>query len=316
MPIDAETVIEGYRLLLGRDPESEAMIAQQCGGHESASTFLRQLVESEEYKGRQPRGVTELAQIHLERPSATIEVETSPETLSRLLERVQRQWMKLGQDDPYWSVITDDRFRRHRLDEEAMKIFFKSGEFAAKLLPRFETAAGTRVKRGTCFELGCGVGRITYWLSKQFDRVIAADISIGNLALCRENLAAKGVTNVDFLLIDSFSKFEEVDEFDCLYSMIVLQHNPPPVQLTILDALLPKISSEGGCLFQTPDQLPDYSFSADAYLREPEEQMGMHALPMADVLRALQRHRLLVLGVAMDGWTGAYGSYTYFATKS
>jgi len=46
-----------------------------------------------------------------------------------------------------------------------------------------------------------------------------------------------------------------------------------------------------------------------------EEVMDIHCLPKPVVLRLLHENGLQVRDVEMDTWVGAFGSYTYFATK-
>ncbi len=101
--------------------------------------------------------------------------------------------------------------------------------------------------------------------------------------------------------------------FDFLFSVIVLQHNPPPVQKVILDKLFSKMNPGGGCLFEIPTELPHYSFRLDEYLAFPVPVMEMHALPMREVLSLLQRHQIPVLEVRPDPMTGVFGSFTFFA---
>jgi hypothetical protein len=147
-----------------------------------------------------------------------------------------------------------------------------------------------------------------------FEHVIAADISPGNLFRCGEWMEKKGIANVTTLLLTSPYQLGNIAHFDFLYSVIVLQHNAPPVQKILLDKLLPKINSDG-CLFQTPDNLPNYSYSATDHLNSTLAVMDSHCLPKPVVLRLLHEHGLQVRDVQMDPWNGNWGSYTYFATR-
>jgi SAM-dependent methyltransferase len=213
-------------------------------------------------------------------------------------------------------VLTDDAFRGSRLDVELRDKFYATGAEAVALIDTVATRCGVAVDpQGVCLEFGCGVGRVTLHLARRFRRVVAVDISAGNLALCREMLAARGVDNVEVVQIGTPEDVRALPHFDFLASTIVFQHNPPPVQHYLLDVLLKKISAFGGFLFQLPTHTPDYSFRADVYLASAMEEMELHSLPMADVLRLFAKHRLQPLEVLMDGWTGVYGSHTFFGVK-
>lgn len=310
MPIDREDVVAGYRALLRREPESDDAIDQHARAANSLADFLREIVGSEEY-----RRLTNPASEAFWNPGQEIDVFVPVDTLDRLMMRTQRQWKKLGEEEPYWSVVVTERFRKARMNAETTKEILDSGATSANLIGHFESRTKTVLPRGSCFELGCGVGRVTYWLAKMFDKVVAADISPGNIALCRENLESRGVFNVEYMLVDRLSDYDEVAPFDVLFSVIVLQHNTPPIQRLILEKLLSRTSPRGGCLFQLPVYIPNYAFNADRHLATEDEEIDMHALPMHAVLQELSRSGLRILDVVTDHWTGMPGSYTFFAAR-
>jgi trans-aconitate methyltransferase len=106
-----------------------------------------------------------------------------------------------------------------------------------------------------------------------------------------------------------------IPRYDVLFSTIVFQHNPPPVQRFLLDRLLGKLNPGGAFFFQIPTHTPRYGFVADDYLASPMGVMELHNLPMPDVFKILAHHRLTPLEVLMDIWTGLYGSHTFFGVK-
>jgi SAM-dependent methyltransferase len=312
MSIEKRLVADGYRALLDREPESDAILEAHAQSASSFEQLLLSLAKSEEYKSKVFMQGLRSA---LYSPPQDIDVTVSSEELTLLMERVKREWKKLGEDDPYWSVLSEDRYRSKRLSEQEISEFLSSGRDSAEMIDLFEARSQRTFNRGTCFELGCGVGRVTCHLSKMFQRVIAVDISPGNIELCRNNLAASGISNVDCLLIDELDDYKSLPQFDFMFSVIVLQHNTPPVQKFILDCLLGKIRVGGGCLFQLPSELPSYSFNIAKYLATDDELIEMHALPMSFVLDALREHHLQIVQVLPDSWTGSPGSFTYFATR-
>jgi hypothetical protein len=124
-----------------------------------------------------------------------------------------------------------------------------------------------------------------------------------------------GMKNVQTILLESPEQLLEFGPVDFFYSVIVLQHNPPPVQKVLLNNILAKVTPGGGCLFQTPANLPNYSFSVEKYLSSDLRVFDMHCLPKAEVLNILHENKLQIRDIEIDPWTGAPGSYTYFATK-
>ena len=186
-----------------------------------------------------------------------------------------------------------------------------------------ETAAARAGKKlppdWTCFELGCGVGRVTASLAKRFKHVIASDISHPHLRLASEHLHSKGVGNVTFLQLKSLETLKNLEPFDIFYSVIVLQHNPPPLIYRLLQLILDKVRAGGCVYFQVPVGYPDYSFSITDYLTSIERGEGtmeMHVLPQVDLFRVLDEQGFRILDLQRDNWPGpAYQSVSVFAEK-
>jgi 2-polyprenyl-3-methyl-5-hydroxy-6-metoxy-1,4-benzoquinol methylase len=245
-----------------------------------------------------------------------IDIGGSASQLKSLFKRIQGQWTRLGENDPHWSVITEDRFRSSTIKEN-IREFNESGRGTANLLKVFANRSGVDISRGACLELGCGVGRITRFLAEQFDTVTAIDISKGNLRACKAYLSESSIENVETLLLAEPGQIREIEEFDVFVSFIVLQHNPPPVQRFLLQQILSKIRRGGVCLFQTPTHIRGYRFAIDDYLGSPDQTMEMHCLPMSEVLSILQMNGFRILEVLQDSWAGESAwSHTFFAIRS
>ena len=181
-----EDVVETYKVFLEREPESAEVIALHRAGHANRASFLLAMTHAPEFTNR-VAGLAVRQALHgqLIAPVAAIQHEAPPETLTRLLDRIRRQWTHLGETEPHWSVLTADRFKANQInDPKNMEEFHASGQREARLIDLFGERTGVPHHGGVCIELGCGVGRVTRRLADRFDKVIALDISPGNLALC------------------------------------------------------------------------------------------------------------------------------------
>ncbi len=316
IPGRREAIAACYRAILGRPPESQQVVDEKIAGGVDLEEVIRDLLESQEYKdrvsleiaGRPRRGVGD----YLHAPPQPVDVEVSEAQLAALFERLREGWRKLGEEEPFWSVYTHDEYRSANVDSAALERLYASGAEHAGLIELFAARSGIALPRGVCLELGCGVGRVTKHLAAAFERVIAVDISDGNMRQCRAMAEREGLTNIDFVVLGSPEELAALPPFDVLYSMIVLQHNQPPVQHHMLDVLLGKLRPGGVFLFQTQTYYPGYEFDIDAYLAMPSSNMEMHSLPMSRALRLIARHGGRVLEVLQDGWTGRQGSHTFF----
>src|SRR5579863_2311530 len=234
--MNPEDVRVAYRMILGREPESEEVIFLHARQYHSLDELRCALLASEEFQRLASN--SSFSHKSLNGEPIEVEIDASPSQLSAMMRRVESQWQRLGSSEPHWSVITADAFRAaHIKDTEAA--FYETGRGFIECLQQTAERSGVSLSGfRDCFELGCGVGRLTVWLAGLFERVVAADISPPHLALAREALDRR---DVHLLHLDSFDAIETVPEFDVFISVIVLQHNPPPLIAMLLRAVLKKL---------------------------------------------------------------------------
>lgn len=314
-----EDVVEGYKVFLEREPESAEVIAQHRAAHPHRGSFLHALSHAPEFT-RRVSGLAVRQALHnlLIAPPPAVQHEAPSELMTRLLDRVRRQWTLLGETDPHWSVLTFDRFRTGQIDDPKNRAEFNdSGEREAKLIDIFGARTGVPHHGGVCIELGCGVGRVTRRLADRFDKVIALDISPGNLAHCDAYMAQEGVANVETRLMQGIEDFDSLPEADFFFTAITLQHNPPPVQKLVLRKIFQRLRPNGLALFQVLGEAANYSFEAESYLNTPPPEMEMHVLPRAVVLAEMRAQGVFPLDVVADAHTGdIIGSVTFYGQKT
>ena len=223
--------------------------------------------------------------------SELIETELSAIALQDMFQHVERCWTALGEQEPHWSVLTQPEYRAARIVDSRVK-FYQSGKHDANMLLDAAARCGVRLPtRGACFELGCGVGRVSIWLASIFDRLLAADISTPHLREAEQEFRSRNLLNASTIAITGMNMLGALPPFDCFYSVIVLQHNPPPVIRWMLETILGQLRSGGIGFFQLPVHLPNYSFVANTYLNtlETRQEMEVHALPRSALMKVLQR---------------------------
>lgn len=204
---------------------------------------------------------------------------------------IERCWTRLGEEEPHWSVLTQPEFRAAHISE-SMSQFYQSGKHDSDLLVDAARRCNVSLPTdGVCFELGCGVGRVTIWLASLFAQVIAADVSKPHLKIAEHAFRTRNQSNVYVLPITQIDALNGLRPFDCFFSLIVLQHNPPPVIRWLLKSVLTQLRPGGVAFFQLPVHLPDYRFAADSYLAgsDASTEMEVHALPLDAVWNVLQQ---------------------------
>ncbi len=248
-----------------------------------------------------------------------IEVKTGEATLHRLLDQVQRSWKKLGEEVPHWSVVTRDEFKPDQFDAHEEE-FWRSGEGDVQRFFIWAARNGIPVDSGwTCLEYGCGTGRLTAVLAQRFSKVIACDVSAPHMALAARKLKDQGNTNVEFVSVNSLAALDSLPPVDLIFSVIVLQHNPPPVIAALLERLLARLRPGGVAYFQVPTRARGYTFKVDDYLRDRKDklEMEMHVIPQKDVFEILRRAGCELIEVQPDNMTGSldFISNTFLVRK-
>jgi SAM-dependent methyltransferase len=138
-------------------------------------------------------------------------------------DRAADDWNTLGETEPFFAVLTEERFLRDRMSDDDREAFFASGD--ADIAQILDLVPDFRPR--SALDFGCGVGRLARALAKRVDRVVGVDAAPSMLRLAREN-----VPGATFLA-------EIPDErFDLIVSLIVFQHIPVKRGEALLDELL------------------------------------------------------------------------------
>lgn len=301
--LSREEVAAAYQYLLGRLPENEDVIVHHQN-HESLAALRQEIMQSAEFEMlyqqiaediSEPLGSETLA------PISPIETEASGSTREEMWARVAQNWRQLGEDAPHWSVLTLEKFRPESIDANR-DAFRESGaldmavvDAALERLPD-----GDALRAGLCIEVGCGVGRATRGLSERFSRVLAVDVSAPHLEIAKADLTASGHSNVDYRCMKRIEDYADLEAPNFFFSRIVLQHNPPPVQVAILRSILGNLATPGAALFQVITHISDYRFDAEQYLAGDHVGMEMHAVPQSVLFSILQQAELDVVEIDRD----------------
>jgi SAM-dependent methyltransferase len=298
--IDRAEIDRAFEVCLRREVgNEEAYVFFE--GLDSLDSVYTTLFDSPEFRGRLLPPAPDVAVAPLEIESAATAAD-----LERMVAHVEQTWTRLGETEPHWSVITDPRFKATRF-EANRDLFDAYGEQDAIRLDAAAARAGMDLTRyGTCFELGCGVGRITAWLASRFAHVIGADISLAHLGTARAALA--GRDNVELLHITRLAGLAALPAYDIFYSRIVLQHNPPPVIAAILAQILGGLPPGGAGFFQVPVWIPGYRFCVADYLAGLRTgPMEMHALPQHQLFAIVEQAGCRVLELREDALGPQFG---------
>ncbi len=241
-------------------------------------------------------------------------------------ERYQRQWETLGAEDPFWAVLTDPRMKDGGWDKAA---FFQTGvDEIDGVLARI-AQLGIELQFDTALDYGCGVGRLTRALATPFQRVTALDISDAMLSVAR--IENQQCANIHFIRTSGVELAAVADEsVDLVYSNIVLQHSPQPVQARLIAEFARVLRRGGSLVFQTPSRPNIRSVNGLVHclagnrilnlarrLKHGKGRvMEMHAFGKTQVVECLTKAGMGIIDVDDDFSAGpAFVSYRYFSVK-
>jgi len=166
-----------------------------------------------------------------------------------------RDWEKLGKKDPYWAVVSAEKYRQDALDDSALSEFFLSGrEHLDQVLCMLRNNFRSNFSPGSSLDFGCGVGRIAIPLAGCSQSVTAVDVSPAMLEQAARNAASQGAQNIGFLQTSELSSIAD-GSMDLVHSYMVFQHILPLRGERLFRELLRKLNSGGmGALHLTVDR--------------------------------------------------------------
>jgi 2-polyprenyl-3-methyl-5-hydroxy-6-metoxy-1,4-benzoquinol methylase len=312
-PMTPEAVRWAYRLFLDREPENERVVEQKAKNCHSTQELRRSLMNSEEFK-LENTVFTTLSGHEL---PLTVEYSASDDELGRIFSHIQRSWASLGLNDPYYSVLTRDHFSRSEMRKKRVDEFYESGKDEVDRLHKTLERNGVDHSRfRKCLDFGCGAGRICRWLAEKYEAIYASDISAHYLEMAQNYLRETGLSNVIFQHLVGIEDISNFPEVDLIYSVIVLQHNPPPLMFKTVEGFMKALNPGGAAFFQLPTYKQGYRFSLKDYLEsEPStEEMEMHVLPQKVVFDIVRKENGRTLEVVEDLCT-SWGLYNTFLVQ-
>jgi SAM-dependent methyltransferase len=240
-------------------------------------------------------------------------------------EATAKEWEKLGRDDPFWAVLSNDGYRRPNLSADQLQAFLQSGEDQIE-----ETWQICRRHFGSDFaprralDFGCGVGRVALPLARRVEAVIAADVAESMLSVARRVIAEQGVANIELVKCDP-ALAAIVGPFDLVHSVLVLQHVPAARGLWLTKRLV-ELAGDGGVgvlhlLYHNPFERSWPARIAHSVVRPLRPWLGrspeiqMHAYSLNAVMKLLHDAGARQLHVELTNHGGHLGATLFFRAR-
>jgi SAM-dependent methyltransferase len=164
------------------------------------------------------------------------------------LHALQAVWDEHGRVDPLWAVLSNEGQRGGHWDPSS---FFANGAAHAAYVMSVLSDVGAVPKPGRCLDFGFGPGRVTQGLCTHFDEVDRVDIAPSMIELARQYNQFGDRCRYHVNARPDLSMFED-GTFDCVHSVIVLQHIDPPYAGSYVREFVRVLASGGVAVFQAP----------------------------------------------------------------
>ncbi len=241
----------------------------------------------------------------------------------KLYKSLQMAWNDMGEKEPFYSVVTNDQYKMENFDENQKEHFYFSegSKFLTqyvnlKLRKHLKTSLDA-FSSGRGLDFGCGVGRNTVHLSPYFKNFVGLDISQRHLNQAQKICDEKGLKQVEFY--KSSDDILSYGSFDFIFSVITLQHIPPPLMKSYIDQLLQMLKSKGIAFLHLPTEAKGYKFFEKNYFFKKGQKLSwsMHVLaqPVVEKLIKKNKCQLIHLDRELDLCEGKWKSAIFLIRK-
>lgn len=256
------------------------------------------------------------------------------------------EWEKWGKSDPYFAVLTHQKFRNENLTPESKEEFFESGKsHVNQVLKTCREHFDQDFEPDAVLDFGCGTGRLVIPFAGIASQVVGLDVSDSMLDEARKNCEEQSLRNVR--LIKSDDNLSNLHgQFDLVNSFIVFQHIPVERGGKLFTRLLDHLNEGGICaihvLYSMPvqesiEEPPPDSLARKANRRfwrlvnilkrsgqatagneeatetvEPDPEMQMNPYDLNEIFLTAQSAGIQRIFFEFTDHGGALGTYLYF----
>jgi cyclopropane fatty-acyl-phospholipid synthase-like methyltransferase len=205
-------------------------------------------------------------------------------------EDLKKTWNDFGHIEPYWSVLTHEQFKLGNITEDSINEYFAIGEAHFQWFESILQSHQSTFKDKIVLDFGCGTGRILKPCAKVASKVYGVDISKPHLDKAKEY-----VPTAELYCVEDSEKLPTLpSKVDIIYSLMVFQHNRPPLMKKYIKVLLELLNTDGIAMFQIPYYIHEYHYNENEY--QGRNEMEMHRLEKQEVMKLIQEANCQLLG--------------------
>ncbi len=304
--VSPQDVARLYRLLLDRDPESDFAMSEKV--HRDWLDVIEEFVVSTEYRQAQRRTAARELSTRAVEFDAPLQV-TDPE-LRELFEETRSHWLSVGTSEETvdWSVLTSDQYLGRKSSAEVVDFYRTGAEHLDLVLDLVKRVRPSfRLQDARVLDFGCGVGRVLRHLVETTAWSEGWDFSTTHLEWLLRRFAEFDIPADSFGIraLDSLDIAEPDPRFDLSFSLLTLQHNPPPLIAHLLREIFRSLTPGGIAVLHIPTVplVGGNGFSIAGYKETHATELGLYAFPREAVLDIADRHGAQLRWSRYADWT-------------
>ncbi len=273
-----------YRGAFGKYP-SETFMRTQAEALQSGvslDALIQRIFESQAFSNMRARKAQQESRAIYHMPR----LPRDDRTLAALFDRTAHYWRNEASRDNeiYYSVVSSTANKNVLTDEERQAFLQSGKDFIERCRRIIAPHINADISNLTALDFGCGVGRLALNAARHFAKVYAVDFSsrhLRELGRNQDDMFPEAHARVETVLIERWNDVASLPKVEVVYSLIVLQHNTPPMIAYLLRNLLYALKVDGVAAIHVPLYIPYYTFDTSRYLRDPQsgQRMEMHLLP-------------------------------------
>ncbi|MCH9815801.1 MAG: class I SAM-dependent methyltransferase [Actinomycetia bacterium] len=159
--------------------------------------------------------------------------------------RTDQDWEWFGANDPYFSVVTQDRFHADQMTSASLAQFWQTGvEYMETVFATVRKQVRPDFSPRHSLDFGCGVGRLLFPLAELSEQATGVDVSAAMLAEARKQAQTRSLDNVTLVQTGDCATLPS-NTYDFVHSFIVFQHMSQARGEANLTALLHRLRPNG-----------------------------------------------------------------------
>ena len=211
------------------------------------------------------------------------------------MKSLKDEWEKNAIIDPYWSVLSLEKYKTSEISEENKKEFYQSGNghidyVIHELIKRFNYRIDDDA---VALDIGCGVGRCMEGMTSHFSEIHGYDISEAMILIAKKYFDEKKDAIKQHIIRVSTNHEDVVSlkgKASFVHSVIVFQHIPIEDGYTLLQSTIDCIKMGGGGFIHIPvGKNYEQNDTCTKVFQSNGLEIKMHAYSLDRVLSVLEK---------------------------